>query len=325
MATERSSSLELSGLEDAFEWIKARKNLIVGTVLVVLLALAISAFVRRQVHESAVQPWRSLFTAAGAPWSTPSAELAAVATTPDADADVQAYGLYWQALQRLDEGNAAGALELLEQFRSRFPNHLLVTSRISLAGQAPTSPVDRTIARVKRLQEWNAAHPAPTANPPPAADRKVTLVTERGSIVLGLYPEQSPKSVEAFLKLAPALKDRFIAKASPDRWVEVGQDVSGVAVEATGVEAPFPPHEPSQLSHFSGAVSFRQAPFGKAPFNADLRVMLANDFAEDGRSTVFAHVVEGLEVLKTLSNSERKSDAPQMLASPLKITDVQLQ
>jgi cyclophilin family peptidyl-prolyl cis-trans isomerase len=323
MATERSSSLELSGLEDAFEWVKARKNLLVGTLLVILLAVAVSTFVRRQVHESAVQPWRPLFLSGSAPWSTSSDELASLASGASSD-EVKAYALYWQALQRIEEGNAASALELLEAFRSNFPNHPLTKARAGAAA-GTLSPIDEVAARVKKLQEWSATHPVPTANPPPTGDRKVTLVTDRGSIVIGVHPDQAPKSVEAFLKLAPSLKDRFIARATPDRWIEIGHDEAGVAIPATEMTEGFPPYETNGLSHFAGAISFRQTPFAKPPLTGDLRVMLTTDFAEDGRSTVFAQVVEGLDVLKTMSNTERKSDAPQNLAEPVKITDVKVE
>ena len=327
MAQERSPAVDLSGLEDALDWLKARRNLLIGGLLLVVLVYALTAFIRRQSHESSVQPWRPVLAGETPPWSTSSADLGALlADDKVRGSDAEPYALYWQALRRFEEGDAPGALELLNAFKSRFPHHVLCEAKVA-DPRAPgerRSAVDSLVLAVGRLQEFNAKNPAPTANPPPPTTHSVTLVTERGNIVLGLYDTLSSKSYEAFVKIAPLLKDQFIAKVTPDRWVEIGQTESGVAVETKEFTEGFPPYESNALMHFAGAVSFRQPPFTKGPYFADLRVMLATEHAEDGRSTVFAQVTEGLDLLKALSKDERKPDAPQLLVKPLKITDVQI-
>lgn len=324
MGPDRSSSIELSGLEDAFDWFKARKNVLIGAVLVVALGFAVTSFVRRQARESAIQPWRPLFSQASEPWMASADDLGTIAGDDARGEEAAAYALYWQALRRYDEGKSADALALLDTFRSKYPTHPLASAKLigsPLSGDV-RAPLDRIISDIRRWDEWRAAHPTPAANPPANATHSVTLMTERGKIVLSLYPELAPQSCAAFAKVAAQLKDQFIAKVAPEKWVEIGQTETGTAIETTAFTEAFPPFETNSLYHVTGAVSFRQAPFKKPPFNADLRVMLATDFGEDQRSTVFAQVTEGLDLLLSVSKEERKSDAPQILARPLKITDV---
>ena len=149
-------------------------------------------------------------------------------------------------------------------------------------------------------------------------------MTERGSIVLSLYSQRSPISSEALRKIAASFKDRFIARTSPGRWVELGQKEDGTGDAPADVPTPFPPYETNSLSHFTGAVSFRSEPFSKQPATSELRVALADEFTEDGRTTVVAQVVQGLEILTALSSEPRQPASPQVLLKPLKITDVQV-
>jgi cyclophilin family peptidyl-prolyl cis-trans isomerase len=190
---------------------------------------------------------------------------------------------------------------------------------------AATPVVNRMITQMQRLEQWGKTYPVPTANPPPKPEIAVSLVTDRGTIVLALYNDVAPLSAETFLKTAPLLKDRFIGRSSPDQWVEVGQKDDGTNVEAPEGTVAFPPYEDNKLSHFSGCVSFRQTPFSKAPYFVDLRVDLKTDFNQDGRSTIFAQVVDGLEILTAIAKDEHKSDAANALKTPIKITEVTIQ
>jgi len=325
MPPERTSSFDLSGLEDAFDWLKARKNALVGTLLVAALGFAVVSFVRRQAQESALEPWRPLFAATAPPWNAPAAELEAVSRGKVRDSDAEAYVAWWHALRLFENGNRAEALAELETFRSRFPTHPLCTAKLAASppDEAETA-IDRVVGSIRRLEAWNASHPTPTVNPPPVDGKSVTFTTSRGPIVVALHSAHSPKSCDAFLKVAASFGDHFIAKASPDRWVEIGHTEAGAPIETSAFTEGFPPFESNALSHFEGAVAFRQPPFSKPPFNADLRVLLKTDLNEDGRSTVFGQVVEGLEILRELSREERLSESPQRLAAPLKITEVKL-
>ena len=88
------------------------------------------------------------------------------------------------------------------------------------------------------------------------------------------------------------------------------------------VEGDFPPFETNRLYHYRGCMTFRQRPFTQGPFYKDLRILLADDFRQDGRSTVFAKVTEGLELLDQIAGDEKTEESPTRLANPIQITEV---
>jgi cyclophilin family peptidyl-prolyl cis-trans isomerase len=326
MANEQSA-IDLSGLEDLIEWFKGHKNLLIGLLLVLLLSVAGTSFVRRELHESAVKPWRSVF-AAEQPWSAPPDDLATAASSVEVKGTpAEPFLRYWEAVRRFEEDDHARAIEELSAFQRDFPNHPLVAQKVANPDQPadPKSVVARILAGVQLLDQWGKSYPVPTANPLPHPKNTVTLVTDKGKIVLALYDDLAPKSCEAFVKTAPLLKGRYIARSSAEQWVELGQEADGSNVTVNDPPAGFPPFEVNSLSHFPGSVSFRQPPFSKAPFQGDLRIDLKTRFEDDGHSTVFAWVADGLDVLKTIAAGDHKSGGPTSLSTPVQITDVQVE
>jgi cyclophilin family peptidyl-prolyl cis-trans isomerase len=323
MATDQTA-VDFSGLEDVFEWFKVRKNLLIGVVLVVLLVFAGWTFVTQQRRAAEMRPWHALF-AATEPWSTPPDELASLAASADVKGSpAEPFALYWEALRRFEAKETAAAVQKLNGVLTSFPKSALCTLDLC-DPEKPTSStpvVSRMIAQMQRLEQWGKTYPVPTANPPPKPKNAVSLVTDRGTIVLALYNDIAPLSCELFERTALLLKDRFIARASPDQWIELGQKDDGTNIEAPEGTTAFPPYEDNKLSHFSGCVSFRQTPFSKAPYFVDLHIDLKTDFNQDGRSTVFAQVVEGLELLTAIAKDEHKTEAANALKTPIKITDV---
>ncbi len=324
MGPERSPSVDLSGLEDVLEWLRSRRNTLVGTALVVVLAVLATSFIKRQIRESSYRPWLPLFASASDPWDSSSKDLASVAEQGGRGTSAEPFATYWQALRSLDEKDSARALEILDGFRSRFPTSPLCNETYSgpSLGGPLCSPCGRVVLEIKRVAEWDSLHPQPAANPPPGREGAVTIVTDRGSIVIGLYDDVAPKSCASFRRIAPTWTGLFIATAADDRWVDIGQSEAGIAPEMVDAADGSPPFEPNALSHFSGTVAFRAAPFSKAPWSSDIRVNIATDVSEDGRSTVFAQVLEGMDVLTSLSKAERKADSPQLLAQPLRINEI---
>jgi cyclophilin family peptidyl-prolyl cis-trans isomerase len=324
MAAERTSGIDFTGLEETFEWLKAKKNVLVGIALILALAWAASTFVSNQIDEKKREPWQAIFGADATPWEASAEELSALLE----DAKVKGtaaepYIRYWQAVRKHEAGDAPGALAALQAFKRDFAGNALAAAKLPGSDHELRSAVDRMESAIAALEQWKQQNPLPSANPPPNG-AAVTLVTDRGSIVIGLYPESAPQSCAAFLAVAPLLKDRFIAKMSKDKWIDAGLTEAGVAFDTDGVKEPFPPFETSALSHFAGAVAFRQPPFTKGPFQPDIRISLATDFNEDGRSTVFGHVVVGFDLFAAMAQDPFKTDNPQLFEKPIKITDVQI-
>lgn len=323
MASEKSASVDLSGLEDAFDWVKARKNALVGSFLVLLLVFAGVTFFRRLTSNKMLQPWREVFAPQVAPWDATPTDLGkllddqVIKGTP-----AEPFLLYWRALRTFDDGDRASALEQLTTLQSRFASHQLCTTKLLDHAPDTRSTIERVSGEMQRLAKWGQQFPVPTANTAPSSKSAVTLLTTRGKISFALFRDSAAKSCESFLRTAPLLKGLFIAKSLAGQWIEIGQDAAGVAPETKDLASGFPPFEENHLWHFAGTVAFRQPPFSKGPFYADLRVFLSTDFNEDGKSTVFAQVIDGLDTLTTLSKEPRKPDAPQTLAAPVQITDV---
>lgn len=324
MAAERTSGIDFSGLEETFEWLKARKNLFVGVALVAVLAWAATEFVQTQQADAAQAPWRAALAGGAEPWNATPDELAASLADPAVKGTpAEPYLAWWHALRVHEAGDAARALELLAAFQRDFASHPFAQAKLPGSGEPLVSAVTRMEAQIRAHEQWKAQHPLPTANPLPTG-RRVTLVTPRGNIVIGLHEQGAPRSVEAFLAVAPALKEQYIAKTAPDKWIELGLSAAGTPIETTAVTGDFPPFEQNGFSHFAGSVAFRQPPFTKGPWQPDLRVTLVADANEDGRSTIFGEVVEGFDLLLELSKEPRKSDNPQLLEAPVQITEVQI-
>ncbi|MBM4013654.1 MAG: peptidylprolyl isomerase [Planctomycetes bacterium] len=324
MAAERTSGIDFTGLEETFEWLKAKKNFLVGIALILALGWAASSFVSNQLEEQKREPWQAVFGADATPWEATPAELEALLSAGTVKGTAaEPYVRYWLALSKHEAGDAAGALAALQAFKRDYAGSALSSAKLPGSDHELRSAVERMEAQITALEQWKQQNPLPAANPPPNG-AAVTLVTDRGNIVIGLYPEQAPQSCAAFLEVAPLLKDRFIGKVAPEKWIEAGLTEAGVAFDTDAVKEPFPPFEVNALSHFAGAVTFRQAPFTKGPFQPDLRVLLATDFNEAGRSTVFGHVVAGFDLLLAMTKDPRKAENPQLLETPIKITEVQI-
>jgi cyclophilin family peptidyl-prolyl cis-trans isomerase len=326
MASEQSA-VDFSGLEEVVEWIKVRKNSLIGIVLVALLIVAGWRFVGQQMRDSAMKPWHALFATSN-PWSSPPEELAALAASSEVKkSPAEPFALYWEALRRFQSKETAVAVQKLTALSTAFPKSPLCALSLPDPERptVTTSVVARMIEEMQRLEQWGKTYPVPTENPPPKPQHAVSLITARGTIVLALYEDVAPLSCAAFLKTADLLKNSFIARSSADQWIELGQKEDGANVELTDAPASFPPYEENKLSHFQGTVSYRQQPFSKAPFFADLRIDLKTDFNADGRSTIFAQVVQGIEILTALAKDDHDEDAGTKLKTPVKIDDVTVQ
>jgi peptidyl-prolyl cis-trans isomerase B (cyclophilin B) len=162
---------------------------------------------------------------------------------------------------------------------------------VALTGQRATVP--QPTAAID-LAEQRPARPLPTRG---------AIVTEKGRIALKLLPARAPLAVERFAKLAMQRSYRGdrIVRAVANRLVQTGS--------ATGRSESDLPRIPCELTPMPvdrGSVSF--VINGRDTARKDLRVSLARQPQLDGRVTVFARVVEGLEILDRLQPGDRLKD-----------------
>lgn len=296
----------------------------------VVVVLAVTGFVIFRVSQAEserqvlIQGWDSLMAVAtrdpmGALTGSPD-ELKTVA---DRESQSQAapWALFIAAKSALEKRDYEAAKQSIEQLRTRFPSHPLVQQAFAFsASGAPQSAVDVLSARIDNLKSWTSAHAALFDNPPPPADApKVRLNTDKGTIVVQLYPNLAPKHVENFLKLAregfyAGTKFHAVRKGS---WIQGGDpntkeaDVTkwGQGATEAGIE-----REKTGLSHFAGYLSMWKKPGDAQSSGCQFLITTAEAHSLDGQNVVFGKVIEGTDVVakiegaKLVDNTERPED-----------------
>jgi cyclophilin family peptidyl-prolyl cis-trans isomerase len=329
MNRERSSTIDLSGLEETFEWFKARRNLFIGLAMAIFLVWSTIAFVNKQVEASRVRPWKIVFGSSALPWDADAEDLAAARVDPDVNStSAEEYLAYWQALRRADGGDALKALDDFKDFASAFASSAFgrtepITGRFS---RALIPPANRVPAGLLTYGDWREAISTRGSSFPHTETHHITLVTDRGEFSLRLFGDRAPRSVELFLGVVDRFRGAYIARTLAGAWIDFGHDNSGVALKLPEGEADgFPPFESTRLSHLAGAVGFRQAPFSTGEKGLDVRVFLSSDPAVDERSTVFGAVDQGLDLLRSFSADAVSDEDRERFLEPILISQVRLE
>ncbi len=157
-----------------------------------------------------------------------------------------------------------------------------------------------TIAELllKRMEEFNARDQKSWTNPEPQGSKVKVVLNDASDgvyeITIGLYEDQAPNACATFLAAVEAgrLNDLEVTP-SP-----AGLNWSGFGSEE---DQPLTVERHFGLFHLAGALSTTPLPGepGKQMVGA-LNLLLADNMAMDGATTVFGQVVEGLEALQGL-------------------------
>lgn len=314
----------------------------VGVALAALIALLIlvGQYMKVSAKHAERDSWRALnasvtdqLVARGAAnyYVAPAGEPSKVKEAAEAVEKSVAGPWAWAAVatsyaqkQSFNEADSA-----LEQLRKSHPESFLASARFRFGEDAtPRSLVEQARRNYQDWAKWKSEHSSLFENPelPPSAP-KVRVRTDAGSFLLGLYTDRAPAHAENFLKLARegyyegTLFHRVIGgfliqggdpnsrDGDPSTWGQGGPE--------TGVEA-----EKSGLRHFEGvlaaAKSEPKGPSSGSQFYITLRG--AHEFDED--YTVFGKVLEGLEVVREISNGTLAEGTADRPASPVKILGV---
>lgn len=217
------------------------------------------------------------------------------------------WALFIAARSALEKKDYEGAKRSLEQLRTSYPAHALVVQAYEFsANGAPMSPVDALSARVHALEAWVREHATLFENPaPPAEAPRVRINTDKGSIVVQLYPMAVPKHTEHFLRLAregaySSTKFHAVRKGS---WVQGGDpsskdsDVTAWGKDSSegGVEG-----EESNLRHFAGYLGMWRKPGETRSLAHQFYLTTGAAHSQDGQSVLFGKVVEGMDVLTAI-------------------------
>jgi len=141
---------------------------------------------------------------------------------------------------------------------------------------------------------------------PPEAfeDPVAVLKTNKGKIVIELYPDSAPKTVANFLKL---ISEGFYDGLTFHRYVEEfviqGGDPNGDGTGGPGYTIPDEFDNPKQRPHLKGTVAMAKT---QEPDSAGSQfyICLDDQPSLDGKYTTFGQVIEGMDTVMRL----RKND-----------------
>ena len=146
-------------------------------------------------------------------------------------------------------------------------------------------------------------------------EKQVVLETSKGNIVLELYPDIAPKTVENFVNL---INSEFYNGLTFHRVIDgfmiQGGDPlgNGTGGSETNIEGEFKNNNwtTNNLSHTEGVVSMARATDPNSA-SSQFFICVADSTYLDGEYAAFGKVVEGMEVAKEIAKVEKdSSDKP---------------
>ena len=156
---------------------------------------------------------------------------------------------------------------------------------------------------------------------------KAIIETNHGKIVLNLLPDNAPETVRSFIKLAESkfYDGTLFHRVIPGFMIQGGDPNSkqpdkskwGIGGPGYNLKAEF-----NSRSHLRGIVSMARS---TDPDSAGSQFFIVtsddNTTALDRKYTVFAEVIEGMEVADTIVNLERdQNDCPLQEAKMIHVT-----
>jgi cyclophilin family peptidyl-prolyl cis-trans isomerase len=217
--------------------------------------------------------------------------------------------------------------ELFKAIEVEFPDHCVVT------GIAPGLGIQAVVASISAIEEWERSHPSVTGLPSPASDGRVRLVTDAGTIEIGLYPDYAPGHASNFRKLVHEgyyNGTRFHRVTREGIYIVQGGDPNTKQDDRSkwGLGGPDDGIKPerNKLSHMRGAVAMAR-PGSASPETKDsasqFYIVTKDSPSLDGQFTVFGAVISGAEVVDRIAAAELEpnTDRPR---NPAQITHTEL-
>jgi cyclophilin family peptidyl-prolyl cis-trans isomerase len=211
---------------------------------------------------------------------------------------------------KLDQAGAA-----LEEFRSLASSHPLLRNEMPWGSESVRLTLPEFDERLlQQAQAWREEHAQLFSNPAPAPDApRVQMRTSMGSVTLQLYPERAPRHVENFLTRVRvgSYAGTRIHMVVPGALVYAGDpysvqdDLESVKLWGKGGAGETVAKEDSGLSHFAGVLA--SVPLGGADGGSQALqfcLTVSANHALDESGTVFGQVIDGLSVLRAISETE---------------------
>lgn len=221
------------------------------------------------------------------------------------------WALYAAATSAVRAGNMEDAKAAVARLRQEYPIHSLVTSKVATDPGTPAlSMVESLEQKLETQASWRSAHPEFFANPALPADApRVRINTDRGSYVVGLYASLAPHHVENFLRLARegSYNGIRIHRVIANQLVQAGDPNTlkdDTATWGTGEVGNKLEPEVNSLRHFAGALAAARTPGSKQSSGSQFYVCVSDNHTFDGDYVVFGTIVEGMDVVRQLSESK---------------------
>lgn len=188
--------------------------------------------------------------------------------------------------------------------------------------ETPAESTDERARAVAAIKQYNGAPPLTVDS----SKRYVaTVKTSRGDVVVELLPAQAPQAVNNFVFLA---RDGFYDGVTFHRvipgFVAQAGDPTGTGIGGPGYDLPY---EASDAAFETGALAVaRPSEAGAQNNGSQFFFALGRQPTLDGRSTVFGRVIEGMQVLKSLTLRDPQRDenaAPGEVIETITITEEQ--
>lgn len=221
-----------------------------------------------------------------------------------------------------NERNYSGAESALQQLRTDYPTHRLVTAVWSIDGKTSTL-VDALSAGLASRGAWESANAFLFSNPAIESDApRVRLKTDRGDIVLAIWTSRAPEHAKSFLELVDAGTydgtkfhhidpefgidggDPNTVTGAPETWGQGGRE-RVIARESTG------------LFHFAGVVSAAAGASKNESAVGQFSILVEPRHDLDGTRDIFAVVESGLDVAKAIASAAQSANTPGRPETPV--------
>jgi len=198
----------------------------------------------------------------------------------------------------------------IQKLSSDYSDHP-VLGKTFVFGDEEDTTEETIAARLERVSAsrsaWSSEHTGLFDPPEVAEDApRVSLVTDFGTIVIGLYPEYAPKHVENFLKHCRAgyYDGVKFHRVLANQLIQGGDPNSIEGDPATwGTGGPDYTIEPevSVAWHFKGMLAAARNPAEVESSGSQFYITAAPQHHYDKQYTVYGRVLEGIEVVEAIA------------------------
>jgi len=161
---------------------------VIGLLALAAVVLGIALFWRERVRSAEMAGWEQLEDLSVPGQLRTHVDLSG----PVQGTDAEPYAIYNNAYSAFLDHDLDEAAALVARLETEFPDHVVNKG----------TKVAELKQDIEAEQAWTATHSFPENNPQPSENNIVTIKTELGDVVIGLYPEQSPSATRSFLELA---------------------------------------------------------------------------------------------------------------------------